>query len=160
MISMIQRPVQRLLASRMVPLFMKELRQIKRNRRLVISLIIPPTLQLIIFGFALNPEVTNLRLGVVDENRSAVSRELVSSFVESRSFQVSSYYASSDELGKAISKGNLDAGLVIPYDYSKNLDRHTAAHVQLLLDAVNSNTAAIAGGYAARIIGSMTRRSR
>jgi ABC-2 type transport system permease protein len=137
---------------------MKELRQIKRNRRLVISLIIPPTIQLIVFGFALNPEVTNLRLGVVDENRSTVSRELVSSFVESRSFRVTSYYASSDELGKAISKGQLDAGLVIPYDYSRNLDRHVPAHVQLLLDAVNSNTAAIAGGYAARIIGSANQK--
>ena len=149
---------QRFLASRLLPLFMKELRQIKRNRRLVISLIIPPTIQLIVFGFALNPEVTNLRLGVVDENRSAASRELVSNFVEGRSFRITSYYASSDELGKAISKGQLDAGLVIPYDYSKNLDRHVPAHVQLLLDAVNSNTAAIAGGYAARIIGSANQK--
>ena len=150
--------VQRFLSSRLLPLFMKELRQIRRNRRLVISLIIPPTIQLIVFGFALNPEVTNLRLGVVDENRSAASRELVSGFVESRSFKVTSYYASSDELGKAISKGQLDAGLVIPYNYSKNLDRHVPAHVQLLLDAVNSNTAAIAGGYAARIIGSANQK--
>ena len=52
----------------------------------------------------------------------------------------------------------LDAGLVIPPDYSKNIDRHVTAHVQLLLDAVNSNTAAIAGGYAARIIGSTNQK--
>jgi ABC-2 type transport system permease protein len=55
---------ERLANQRLWPLFIKELRQIGRNRRLVISLIIPPTIQIIIFGFALNPEVTNLRLGV------------------------------------------------------------------------------------------------
>src|SRR5262245_54171753 len=67
-------------------LFLKELRQIKADKKLVVSLILPPTLQLVIFGFALNPEVTNLRLGVVDESRTAASREVISAFVESRSF--------------------------------------------------------------------------
>jgi ABC-2 type transport system permease protein len=58
--------LDKLLGGRIVPLFMKELRQISRNRRLVISLVIPPTLQLVLFGFALNPEVRDLRLGVVE----------------------------------------------------------------------------------------------
>src|SRR5437879_1627897 len=115
--------LEKILALRIWPLFMKELRQIKRNRRLVISLIIPPTVQLIIFGFALNPEVTNLRLGVVDESRTAVSRELVSAFVESRSFRLAGYYSSSEELGFALSKGDLDAGLLIPYDFARNRER-------------------------------------
>jgi ABC-2 type transport system permease protein len=124
----------------------------------VISLIIPPTIQIIIFGFALNPEVTNLRLGVVDYSRGAYSRELVSAFVESRAFDITAYYASSDELGKALSAGKLDAGLVIPYDFARQRERHVTAHVQLLLDAVNSNTAQIAGGYAARIVAALNQR--
>ena len=150
--------VENLLNRRLWPLFLKELRQIKRNRRLVISLVIPPTVQLILFGFALNPEVTNLRLGVVDESRTTMSRELVSAFIESRSFQVTEYYASTDALGRALSKAQLDAGLVIPYDYAKKRERHMTADVQLIVDAVNSNTAAIAGGYAARIISSLNQR--
>src|SRR4051812_40536387 len=93
------------------PLTLKELRQIKRNRRLVFSLIIPPTLQLILFGFALNPQVTHLRLGVVDASRTAESRVLVSAFVESQSFVVEQQFASADELGAALSRGDLDAGL-------------------------------------------------
>jgi len=150
-----RRLLERILSSRLFPLFMKELRQIARNRRLLVSLVIPPTIQLIVFGFALNPEVTNLRLGVVDESKTAASRDLVSNFVESRSFRVEQYFQSSDDMGRELGKGNLDAGLVIPYDYSKDLDRHIPAHVQLLIDAVNSNTAAIAQGYAGRIIASI-----
>src|SRR4029453_1202495 len=79
---------ERLANQRIWPLFVKELRQIGRNRRLGVSLIIPPTLTIIFFGFALNPEFTNLRLGVVDSSRTAVSRELVSAFVESRAFDI------------------------------------------------------------------------
>ncbi|OLE97760.1 MAG: hypothetical protein AUG75_04350 [Cyanobacteria bacterium 13_1_20CM_4_61_6] len=115
-------------------------------------LVIPPTLNIMLFGFALNPEVKNLRLGVVDESRTIESRELVSAFVESRSFAVTGYYASSDELGLALSAGELDAGLVVPFDYAKQRERHQPVVIQFLVDAVNSNTAAIATGYASRII--------
>jgi ABC-2 type transport system permease protein len=65
------------------------------------------------------------------------------------------YYASPDDMGRVIGKGELDAGLVIPRDFAKSRARHETAEVQLLVDAVNANTATIAGGYAARIIGSL-----
>ncbi|MGE0886432.1 MAG: ABC transporter permease [Blastocatellales bacterium] len=143
---------------RLWPLFMKELRQIKSDKKLIISLILPPTVQLVIFGFALNPEVTNLRLGVVDESRSAVSREVVSAFTESGSFRITNHFNSSEELGQALSAGKLDAGLVVPADFAKQRQRGETARVQLLLDAVNSNTAGIAGNYAARIINALNER--
>lgn len=150
--------LKRVAGGRIVPLFIKELRQIKRDWRLVISLILPPTVQLIIFGFALNPQVTDLRLGVVDESRTAASRELVSAFVESRSFQIKDYYPSTEALGQALSLGELQAGLVIPSDFATRRDRRETAEVQFLLDAVDSNTSGIAGGYASRIIASFNQR--
>ncbi|MBL8188369.1 MAG: ABC transporter permease [Acidobacteria bacterium] len=143
---------------RLWPLFLKELRQIKADKKLVVSLILPPTVQLLIFGFALNPEVTNLRLGVVDESRSAASREVVSAFVESRSFHVAESFQSSAELGAALSAGKLDAGLIVPSNFAEQRQRRETARVQLLLDAVNSNTAGIASGYAARIIAALNQR--
>src|SRR3712207_4642619 len=96
------------------PLFVKELRQLRRNRKLVAMLVVPPTLNLTLLGFAMNPEVTGLRLGVVDESRTAESRELVSAFTRSRSFRIQQYYASATPLGEALSAGDLDAGIVIP----------------------------------------------
>ena len=50
--------LDRILGGRIVPLFIKELTQLGRNRRLVVMLIVPPTLQLLLFGFELNPDVT------------------------------------------------------------------------------------------------------
>ncbi|NOT60347.1 MAG: ABC transporter permease [Acidobacteria bacterium] len=143
---------------RLWALFLKELRQIKRNRQLMASLIIPPTVQLIIFGFALNPEVTGLRLGVVDESRSSISRELRSAFVESNSFALRGEYASAAALSHALAQSELDAALIIPSDFAEQRERGATATAQLILDAVNSNTAGIAAGYAQRIVGAFNQR--
>lgn len=150
--------INKIRARRLWPLLLKELRQIKSDKKLVVSLILPPTLQLIIFGFALNPHVTGLRLGVVDESRSSESRELVSAFVESNSFRLAASFGSAVELSRALSAGELDAGLVVPSDFAKRRARQATAKVQLLIDAVNSNTAGIASSYAARIITSLNER--
>src|SRR5918993_5578056 len=97
--------------NRFWPLFMKELRQIKRNRKLVVMLVMPPTLNLVLPGFAMNSEVKNVKLGVVDYSRTAESRELVSAFVESGSFRIAEHFESGEELGRALSAGRLDGGL-------------------------------------------------
>ncbi len=147
-----------ILNSRLWSLFIKEFHQIRRNRRLVILLIIPPTLNIILFGIALNPTFENLRLGVVDYNRTPESRELVSAFTEGLVFKTQGYYASAEEMGQAISRGELDAGLIIPHDFSDKRAQHQTVDVQLLVDAVNANTATIAGGYAARIIAAFNQK--
>jgi len=147
-----------ILNSRLWSLFIKEFHQIRRNRRLVILLIIPPTLNIILFGLALNPTFENLRLGIVDYNRTPESRELVSAFTEGLVFKTQGYYASAEEMGQAISRGELDAGLVLPHDFSDKRAQHQTVEVQLLVDAVNANTATIAGGYAARIIASFNQK--
>ena len=105
--------------NRFWPLFMKELRQIKRNRKLVVMLIMPPTVNLVLLGFAMNSEVKNVKLGVVDYSRTAESRELVSAFVESGSFQIAETFESAERLGEALSAGRLDAGVVVPQDYAR-----------------------------------------
>ncbi len=152
------RPLNRILNLRLWSLFIKEFHQIRRNRRLVILLIIPPTLNIILFGLALNPTFENLRLGVADYSRTPESRELVSAFKEGLVFQTRAYYSSTEELGAAIGRGDLDAGLVVPRDFAEKRARRETVEVQLLVDAVNANSATIAGGYAARIIASFNQK--
>jgi len=138
---------------RFAALAVKELRQTARNRRLTVMLLALPPLNLMLFGVAMNPEVTNLRLGVVDESRTAESRDLISAFVENGSFREAGRFPSTAALGEALAAGGLDAGLVVPPDYDERLARGAGAEVQLVVDGVNSNTAAIAVGYAERIAG-------
>src|SRR5262250_858459 len=144
--------IRALFGYRMRALIRKEFSQILRDRRLAMSLILPPTLQLLLFGFALNATVSNLKLGVVDDSRTPESRELVATMTESKSFQAAGTYFSVRELGKQIADRNLDAGLVIPFDYARDLQRGRPATVQVLLNAMNSNTATIGQGYAEGVI--------
>src|SRR5438552_11979620 len=106
---------------RVQALIRKEFGQIRRDRRLAFSLILPPTLQLLLLGFALSANVKNIKLGAVDDSRTPESRELIARLSESESFRLVSYYSSVDQLGDAISRNTVDAGVVIPYTYTRDL---------------------------------------
>jgi ABC-2 type transport system permease protein len=137
---------------RLLALVRKEFTQIRRDSRLVITMTIQPAVQLLLLGFALSATVTNLKLGIVDDDQSIESRALVNALGQSKSFRLSATYGSVNELGKALSKGDLSAGMVVPYDYSRNLKRGANSTVQVLLNGVNANTAAISQGYAQAVI--------
>jgi ABC-2 type transport system permease protein len=149
-------PFQNVLNQRFRALVGKEFNQIRRDRRLMISLILPPILQLTLFGFALSAAVSNVRLGVVDESKTPESRELIATLTESESFRLGGYYFSVDELGDSISQAKVDAGVVIPYDYARDLHRGHSTTVQFLLNATNANTATISQAYAEGIIQTYT----
>jgi ABC-2 type transport system permease protein len=139
-------------ARRLRALIRKEFGQIRRDRRLVISLILPPLVQLTLFGFALSADVTNLRLGVVDESRTPESRELVATLTESRSFRLGGYFLTAEDLGSAIGRSELDTGVVIPYRFARDLQRGRQTTVQVLVNAMNANTATIGQVYVEGVI--------
>jgi ABC-2 type transport system permease protein len=132
---------------RYLALLAKEVQQLRRNRVLLIQLMLPPTIVLVIFGFALNPRVRDLRLGVVDESFTTESREFVDSLTENVNFNVVRRYASVQAAEDALTKLKLDLFLVIPNDFSTTLSRGQTADVQVVIDAVDANTAQIAQGY-------------
>src|ERR1700730_4657817 len=128
---------------RLRALIRKEFAQIRRDRRLAVSLILRPTLQLLLLGFALSATVSNIKLGAVDDSRTPQSRELIATLSESKSFRLVSYAAAVNQLGARISRHQVDAGVVIPYDFARDLERGRTTAVQFLLNAMNANTAAI-----------------
>lgn len=138
--------------TRLVALIRKELEEIRRDKRLLVSLIAPPTVQLLLFGFALNATVDRLKMGVVDLDHTPQSRDLIASMTGSRAFALANTYFSADRLGQALERGDLDAGMVIPYNFARDIERGTQADVQVLLNAMNANTAAIAQGYAGSVL--------
>lgn len=131
-------------------LTVKEFQQLRRNRRLLIQLIVPPTVVLVIFGFALNPEVSHLRAGIVDESRTPQSRELISALTEIEAFDVTAYYGSAKGAEAALGRLELDLAIIVPASYADSLQTGRTARVQVLVDAVNANSAAIARGYLAQ----------
>lgn len=139
---------------RLLALIKKEFGQIRRDRRLAISMILPPTLQVLLFGYALNSRVSDLKMGILDESQTPESRELTANLTQSGSFRLSGTYLSLSKLSAAISTGDIQAGAVIPYDFARDIQRGHTAQVQFLLNATDANTAAIAKAYAEGVLAS------
>jgi ABC-2 type transport system permease protein len=137
---------------RLRALIKKELAQTRHDRKLMFSLTVLPVVQLTLVGFALSAAVTDVRLAIVDDRRTPESRELIATLTESKSFRLAGYYSSVDQLGDAVSQGKADAGMVVPYDYARDLLRDRQTTLQFLLNATNANTATISRGYAESMI--------
>jgi ABC-2 type transport system permease protein len=138
--------------TRLLALIKKEFGQIRRDKRLLASLVVPPTIQLLLFGFALNPTVDHLKMGVLDLDHTPQSRDLIAGMTESGAFHLANTYFSPGELGEALARGDLDAGMVVPYNFARDMERGRQPDVQILLNAMNANTAAIAQGYASSLL--------
>src|SRR5215469_9026801 len=137
---------------RYLALATKEVQQLRRNRGLLIQLMIPPTIVLIIFGYALNPKVRNLRMGVVDESLSVESRVFIDSLTQNVNFDVTRQFLRPQDAEDALKRLELDLFLVIPTDFARSQRRGETAQVQVVIDAVDANTAQIAQGYLGRAL--------
>ena len=149
---MLHKLLDRLFNSRIWALAIKEINQILRNKQLIFLLVFPPTIQLLIFGFALSPDVQNLKLGIVDYADTQVSRELVAAMTENQIFLPQSHLFDEAKLGEQVRLGKVTAGLVIPSEFEQQLNRGQPADIQALIDGVDANTAGIASGYLSQIV--------
>ena len=140
------------LDTRLWPLILKEIRQIFKNKQIIFLLLFPPTVQLLVFGLALNPDVSRLSLGVVDYSNSPSSREFVATLVANDSFEIDSYQSRVADLGQQVRTGQISTGLVIPPDFERQLAAGKSVDVQVLIDGVDANTAGIASGYIKQLI--------
>src|SRR5881409_915838 len=102
---------------RYIALTTKEVQQLRRNRVLLIQLMLPPTIVLVIFGFALNPKVRDLRVGVVDQSLTVESRNFINALTENVNFKVSRVYTRSQQAEEALDNLDLDLFVVIPHDF-------------------------------------------
>jgi ABC-2 type transport system permease protein len=126
--------------------------QLLRDKRLRITLIVPPIFQLIIFGYAANLDVKNIATAFRDFDRSVDSRELLARFRGSKYFNILNYPENSAEIEALLKKGNIVLSIEIPSDFSKKIKKGETANIQIIVDGTESNTALIALGYVNQIL--------
>jgi len=131
----------------------KELRQILRDRRTLMILLFVPALFLLLYGYALNFDIRDVRLAVQDRDRSPESRALVSSFVNSGYFQLVATFDSDAELTRLVNRNDARAALVIPAGYGRDVTIGRPVSVQVVVDGDNANTASVVSGYAQALVG-------
>ncbi len=136
----------------------KEIRQLFRDPRTKRVIFVAPIIQLVLFGYAVNTDVRNVAMALVDHDRTGDSRELVDALTASGYFRVVSTSDRSADLRRALDAGDALVGLEIPVGYGRDLAAGRAPSVQLLVDGTNSNTATVAQGYALRIVANLGSR--
>ncbi len=132
--------------------FLKEIRHILRDKRSLALALAMPAMMLLLYGFALSLDVDKVPMLILDQDGTAASRSLSRQFQGSRLFDVKGMARDYREVERGIDTNRILLGLVIPKDFGGDVQAGRGAPVQLLVDGSDSNTAAIAMGYAENLV--------
>jgi drug efflux transport system permease protein len=138
--------------TRLGALIVKELLAAFRDRRARAALIGPPLIQLFLFAYAATLEVSNVPIGILNQDWGVASDRLISRFERASAFSEIRHYASPNEVQAAIDGQEVMIVVHIGQDFSRNLAAGEQATVQLLLDGRKSNSAQLVNSYVGTIV--------
>lgn len=130
----------------------KELKQTLREPRLRAMLIMPPLIQLLIFGYAVNMDVEHVSLAWMDQDRTEASRALLDEFLLSRRFTVVKEITNEKDSQRVLDHGDAEAVVRILPGFAADLARGRSSAVQILVDGSNSNTASLVAAQCANVV--------
>jgi ABC-2 type transport system permease protein len=133
-------------------LIVKELLTAWRDPRGRFIIIWPPLIQLVLFTFAATQDVTNVRMGVVNEDYGTAARDLIARFEGSPNIAEVRHLRGEADVAPAIDSRSVLMVLHIRPDFSRELAAGRPGRVQLILDGRRSNSAQIVAGYAQAIL--------
>ncbi len=137
---------------RIVTLLIKEFIQLRRDTWARFRLIVPPIIQVIVFGYAATFEVYSVSTATLDLDHSQESRELISRFTYSGRFHIVDVAQSRarDRRGDR-AQPTATVAIVVHPGFAELLRKGQSAPVQVIVDGTNSNTALIALGYVGEV---------
>ena len=133
-------------------LIQKEFLQIRRNSFLPRLIILFPIMMMCVMPWVMNQEVKNIRMDVVDNDRSTLSRQLVHSIEASNCFIFNGQKPTYEAALKDIEKMDADVVMVIPQHFSSDIIKKLNPQVLIAANAVNGTKGSIGASYLSRII--------
>jgi ABC-2 type transport system permease protein len=130
----------------------KEALQLRRDPRSLLLAFALPVLLLVLFGYAISWDVSEIRLVVADGDRSAASRALVDAFLSSGYFRLVRRLPRPAEIAPLLERGEAQLVLVVPPELAADLAAGRPATLQAIVDGSDANTATIALAYAEAIV--------
>jgi ABC-2 type transport system permease protein len=126
---------------RFLSIVKKEFIQIKRDKASFGIAIGMPIMMMLLFGYAVATQLEDISTVVLDQSRTAESRELVKSFQNTLYFNVVEEANSIEAVEQSINSGKTHAGIIIPPNYSTELLSKERPQVQLIIDGSDPTTA-------------------
>lgn len=139
-------------------MLIKEFIQIFRDPRMKGVIFMMPVIQLFVFGYAVTTDVKNIPTLVYDLDNSVASRELVSRFLKSGYFDVVEYTEQDSRVRHLMDRGKVGAVLRVNKGFESDLRAGKTAHLQLIVDGTDSNTAGIVLNYSSKIAGQFSNK--
>ncbi len=137
--------------TRLLAMARKETLQLRRDTRSLILAFLLPVMLLVLFGYAISWDVRNIRLAVLDGDRSAASRELIDAFRASGYFTFVANLERPAEIHALFDRSAAQAVIVIPAGFAAKLATGKPTAVQAVVDGSDANTATIILAYSEAI---------
>jgi len=137
---------------RVLAMARKEAIQLRRDPRSLALAFLLPLVLIVLFGYAITFDVRNIELGVLDEDQSSASRQLIEAFESSGYFRIVDVFDRTNQIDASLERGTIRLALTIPPTFHADLATGRRAQVRVLLDGGDANTATISQNYADAII--------
>jgi ABC-2 type transport system permease protein len=141
---------------RTLAITVKELLQLFRDWRIMLTLLVMPMVLLLIYGFALSFDVEHIRLVVIDHDGGRSARDVREAFLRSGYFDLVANGHDERVLDPLFDDGTAQAALVIPAGYGADLAARRATTLQFVIDGADARVATVVLGYAGQIVGSVS----
>ncbi len=125
--------IQRILA-----IFLKEVRQLRRDRLTFGMIVGIPVIQLMMFGYAINMDVRHIPAGVADMSSTTASREAVMNMAQTQVIDIVAQASDAQELESLMRQGKISVGIYVPSDYERRRQQPGRAAIQLMVDGTDT----------------------
>ncbi len=120
--------------SRLRAIVHKEVRQLRRDRLTFGMIVGIPIIQMLLFGYAINTDVRNLRTAIANQSGSHLSRQFVADLKQTQVVNVVAHVDTAEQLETLLRRAEVSIGVFIPPDFDRRVVDESRAAVQLLVD--------------------------
>jgi ABC-2 type transport system permease protein len=138
--------------TRLIAVARKEVLHIVRDARSLGIVIIMPVTLMLLFGYGVNLDLKGMPIYVYDQEGSQQSQDLLKHFQSNEYFHVARVVDNYAALTRALDDGSAKLAIVIPWNFSRQLNAGGPVPVQALVDATDDNTANVLMGYAEAVV--------
>lgn len=119
---------------RLFAIVVKELRQLRRDKLTFAMIVGIPTMQLLLFGYAINMDIRHLPAAVLDQARTAQSRQIVAELGQTQVLDFDYRLRTPQDMDALLREGKISAALAIPPDFERRLIEHDRPPLQIVVD--------------------------
>lgn len=130
----------------------KEFIQLFSDRKNRVMMLIFPFIQMFIFGYVVNYDITNIRVAVLDHSKTSESRKLADSFTGSKIFHITNNVVDERQMTELLLRQKVDMGIKIDHDFASVIRKGQTAPIQIIVDGSMSNMASMRVAYTATVL--------